>query len=188
MIADEILYQQVLETGSEAAMSELVARYYGALRRFLWRQTGSREVAEDLVQETFTRLIRYQGETPTYFKAWLYRIASNLAQDFYRSAYQRRHMDKGLDNPEIKAQQETLADSEALPEEILLSNEIREGITGALQQLSPAHREVVLLRFYHSMRLEEIAEVTGVSAGTVKSRLFYALKQLKVMIEGREVA
>jgi RNA polymerase sigma-70 factor (ECF subfamily) len=172
---DETLYQQVLK-GSESALVELVNRYHSPLYKFLCRHTGDNSLAADLVQETFTRLLTYRGEPPTRFKSWAYTIASNLARDHFKSARYRYERVTDFND-----------DAEALPDDFSFAPDDRAEVIGALAKLSPEHREVLILRFYHDLKLEEIAEVTGAPLGTIKSRLFHALKGLKGFLALTEV-
>ena len=183
MIPDEALYRRVM-AGDQSALSELVARYQGPLRQFLYRQTGDRMRADDLVQEAFTRLLTHRGAPPDRFRAWVYTIAANLARDDFRSAYHRRERADPFDSGGLA---ETIEGMPAHPlDDALERDEDRQQVLHALQQLSSDHRTVVILRFYHELPLEEIAAITDVPLGTVKSRLFYALKGLKFHLE-REV-
>jgi RNA polymerase sigma-70 factor (ECF subfamily) len=173
---DETLYAQVLK-GSRAALNELVQRYHSPLYKFLYRQTGDSALADDLTQETFTRLLTYRGSAPTRFKAWAYTIASNLARDYFKSARYRyeRLTDFADEVHEISDDFRFPADE-------------RGEVVAALAKLAPDHREVLILRFYHDLKLEEIAEVTDAPLGTVKSRLFHALKGIKAFLAVREIA
>lgn len=172
---DETLYMQVLK-GDEAALGELVRRYHSPLYKFLCRQTGDNALADDLAQETFTRMITYRGTPPSKFRAWAYTIASNLARDYFRSA--RYRYERVTD----------FEDSDEMSDDFSFPADERGEVINALAKLSPDHREVLILRFYHDLRLEEIAEVTGVPLGTVKSRLFHALKGVKGFLAVMEVA
>jgi RNA polymerase sigma-70 factor (ECF subfamily) len=175
VLDDETLYGQVL-AGDENALGELVRRYHSPLYKFLCRFTGDALLADDLTQETFTRLITYRGETPKRFKPWAYTIASNLARDHFRSAHYRyEHLTDFND------------DAEGLSDDFNFAPDERSEVVGALAKLSPEHREVLILRFYHDLKLEEIAEVTSMPLGTVKSRLFHALKGLKGFLAFTEV-
>jgi RNA polymerase sigma-70 factor (ECF subfamily) len=109
--------------------------------------------------------LTYRGQPPTRFKSWAYTIAINLARDTFKSA--RYRYEQASDFEDIEADEATFTFDE------------RREVIEALAKLTPDHREVVVLRFYHDLKLEEIAEVTGAPLGTVKSRLFHALKQLK---------
>lgn len=178
MISDEVLYARLL-AGDEGALEALVHRYHAALFGFLYRQTGDRFVAEDLLQEAFTRLVTYQGEAPRRFRAWAFTIAANLGRDHFRSAYQRHEAPDTLDT-----WGESLRDGGPGADELLLRDADRREVADALQRLNPVQREVLVLKFFHEMRIEEIAEVTCAPLGTVKSRLFHGLKHMKSMLEG----
>lgn len=169
---DELLYRRLLRGDSEACAA-LINRYNAPLFRFLYRQIGDTATAEDLLQETFTRLITHQGKPPDHFKAWLYTIARNLAHDHFRSIHVQRE-----ESPSLMFD---LVDPVAL-DELAIDNAAREEVTTCLQRLSPEHREVLILRFYDDLKVEEIAEITGTAAGTVKSRLFHALRYLKSLL------
>ena len=183
MVPDETLYQRVM-AGDQGSLAELVGRYHGSLRQFLYRQTGDHMRADDLVQETFARLMTHQGAPPDRFRAWVFTIAANLARDDFRSAYHRRERADPFDADDPETGHEALA---LRPLDDALDHQAeRQEVLDALQQLSPTQRAVVILRFYHELPLDEIAAITGAPLGTVKSRLFYALKQLKFQLE-REV-
>jgi len=197
-VHDEVLYRRVLD-GDTDAFEALVSRYHDPLFRFLYRQTGDYAAAEDLLQETFTRLITYHGRLPDHFRAWAYTVASNLARDYFRSAHYRhetKFAEYATKYPAQYAESDnqtadhatdrfyTSAESVPPPamDDLLILNGQRESVMHALARLTPDHRETVILRFYHDLKLDEIAIVSGVPIGTVKSRLFHALKQLKVLL------
>ena len=180
MISDEALYARLL-AGDEPALESLLHRYHAPLLRFLYRHTGDPHRAEDLVQETFARVVTYQGEPPRRFRAWAFTIAANLARDHLRSAYQRREQPDPLQLGDEASP--LLTDAGPGADELALRSSDRREVVAALQALSASHREVVVLRFYHDMSLEEIAAVTGAPLGTVKSRLFHALKHLKATLD-----
>ncbi len=185
MLTDEILFRQVLN-GRTGALSELVARYYGPLRRFLYRLVGNNmQEAEDLVQETFIHLLRYSGPPPAGFRTWVYTVARNLAYDRYRSARYRREQAGllgDLDEEGENWRMLEVAQMDATPEQTVLANASQDEIAAALERLPVAQREVVVLRFYEQCKLEEIAEITGAPLGTCKSRLFLGLKSLKAYL------
>jgi RNA polymerase sigma factor (sigma-70 family) len=180
VITDEALYLRLM-AGDEGALEALVHRYHANLFAFLYRQTSDRHLAEDLMQEAWTRLVIYQGEPPRAFRAWAFTIVANLVRDHYRSAYQRRVQS----DPFESWGESNLVDEGPGADELLLRDDDRREVVEALQQLNPAQREVLVLRFYHSMKLDEIAEVTDAPLGSVKSRLFHGLRQMKAHL-GRE--
>jgi RNA polymerase sigma-70 factor (ECF subfamily) len=177
---DEALYARVRE-GDRGALAELVTRYHAPLLAFLYRMTNEEQTAEDLVQETFVKLMTHGGTAPRTFKSWVYTVARNLAYDAFRSASYKRetHVD-----PEWG---EWLPASHPGVEKTAQRHADRERVGAALQELRPHHREVLVLRYYHDLSLKEIAEVVGAPLGTVKSRLHHALKQAKFQLEYREV-
>lgn len=185
--SDESLYAQVL-AGSRSALAELVNRYHGPLLKFLYRLTGQAQTAEDLAQETFIRLLTYQGSAPDRFRPWVFTIARNLARDHFRSAPVRREVASqpdfdpadchpGHDGLAVLQDVETLASQ---------ASERRQ-VTALLQHLPANQREVIVLRFYHELPLEEIAEITGAPPGTVKSRLFHGLRRARRILQAEEV-
>lgn len=186
MITDEELYRRLL-AGDEGALEALVHRYHAGLLAFLCRQTGDRHLAEDLLQDTWTRMVTYSGEAPRRFKAWAFTIAANLIRDHYRSAYKRRESPDAFAVWGESERSALLTDQGPTADELLLRDDSRREVVEALQTLNPVQREVLVLKFYHDMRLEEIAEVTDSPIGTVKSRLFHGLKHLKAYL-GREGA
>ncbi len=175
LLDDEALYQQVIK-GSEVALVELVNRYHSPLHKFLYRYTGDPILADDLAQETFMRLLKYRGGPPARFKSWAFTIASNLANDHFKSARYRYERVTDFDD-EVEAHVDNFS----------FAPDDRAEIIAALAKLSPEHREALILRFYHDLKLEEIAEVTQTPLGTVKSRLFHALKTLKGFLALTEV-
>ncbi len=179
MVSDEELYKRTVG-GDEGALEALVHRYHSPLLGFLYRQTGDRHLAEDLIQETFARLLTYQGEAPRRFKSWAFAVASNICHDHYRRASSRRELPDALES----WGEERVAGSAPPADELLLRDADRQEVVAALQALSPSHREVLVLRFYHEMSMDEIAEVTGAPLGTVKSRNYHALRQMKLYLEG----
>jgi RNA polymerase sigma-70 factor (ECF subfamily) len=171
---DRSVYQR-MHAGDTDALRVLVNRYHRPLFDFLFRLTDDRPLADDLAQQTFIRLLNYQGEVPAHLRGWLYTIARNLAYDHFRSA--RVQHEQTLDFDEIA--DELFAEVVVSPEQIAILGDQRQLVAAILQQLPSEQREVVLLRFYHDLSLQEIADIVNKPIGTVKSRLFHALKKLK---------
>lgn len=171
---DTSLYKR-LKTGDETALESLIERYHRPLFAFLYRLTDDHALADDLAQEVFIRLVKYQGAAPANFRAWIFTVARNLAHDHFRSAhYQHEQPAEFADNDYPTEQDIALS-----PEHHALYTDGRREIAAALQTLPPDQREVVILRFYHDMSLGEIAGIADAPLGTIKSRLFHALKKLK---------
>ncbi len=177
------------------ALVALAERYQGPLYGYLFRMTGDSYLAEDLTQETIVRAITgirrlRQGSS---LKAWLYRIASNLAKDHFKRASSVREspsdqvvaaLDGCSGSPGAALAQ---GQRGTLPEEALEEKMEAARVRAALAALPDRHRDVLLLRYYEEMTIEEIAEITGAPAGTVKSRLHYAIRKLEGMLVEEEV-
>ena len=137
---------------------------------------GDATEAQDLVQETFLQALksehRYRGDSAAY--TWLYGILRNLCYRHFRKQ-KRLVFEEDLVLREI-SQPDGVDRSDR---DFCVSK-----LTEALQRLSPEHREVVVLRYYENLKIEEIAAQTGVSKGTVKSRLHYAVRCLAQYIPG----
>lgn len=182
MIADEQLATQ-LQEGDESALEAIVRRYHGPIHAYIVRMGSDYHGANDIVQEIFLKVCRsisqYKHNLP--FRPWIYTIASNTYKDHLKKAYVK-HDVTGLEN-----YQETAAAPET-PEDTLLINWERNMVAAALGQLGQIHREVLVLRYYQELKLEEIAAVLQIPLGTVKSRLSTALHQLKKILVEEEVA
>lgn len=180
--SDEQMYARV-RAGDRTALAGLVERYHGPLLKFLTRMTGQPQMAEDLVQETFIRLLRYCGSSPQCFRPWIYQIARNLARDTFRSAAVRRETDY---LPDEDQESEWMADP-LETENLALQTSDRQQVNALLQNLPARQREVIVLRFYQELSLEEISTITGAPLGTVKSRLFHGLRRARMILEQEEV-
>lgn len=171
---DEQLIAKALQ-GNKQAWLNLLKRYEKQIYNYGIRMTGKNEDALDLMQEVFISVFRnlasYRGEGS--FKGWLFRIAHFRCIEFYR----RKKPTQGLDDtPEIESEEISVADS------IHTSQENKQLIR-AMQQLPLAQKAVVELKFFGQFTFDEIAEQTGISANTAKSRLYGALEKLKTLME-----
>lgn len=179
MICDEELCRQI-QAGDEAAMEALVHRYHRPVFAYLYRLLGHRSAAEDLTQETFTRLISRIGHYrfPQPFKPWLYTIAHNLYKDYCKQSANRS----------TRPTAEPISPNVAEPYDISERIADRAEVIDAVRTLDPALQEVLLLRYYHDLKVDEIAAVVGAPSGTVKFRLFNSLQKLRRLLlgEGRQ--
>lgn len=181
MAADEELFRE-WQLGSSGALEALVQRHHAALLVHLTRLTGSSQLAEDLAQETFLRLVR-DGQSYRYprpFLPWFYTIARHLARNALQSAYARR-VEHGFEATEPVA-------GAPDPAEWLERWERREGLRAALAELTFEQRETLSLRFGQELSVQETAAILGVPEGTVKSRTFTALRRLRDALRQREDA
>ena len=164
-------------------LDRLIEMYQHRLMRYLTFLTGRREVAEDLFQETWMRVLlrgaQYNGKAR--FDTWLFTIARNLVIDLSR----KRTM-ASLDQLQDPAGDERpfeIAIDGPSPFEQFCSREDAAEVSAVLMELHATYREVLVLRFHEEMALEEIAAVTRSPLSTVKSRLYRGLAALKPQIQ-----
>ncbi|HLU66723.1 MAG TPA: RNA polymerase sigma factor [Kofleriaceae bacterium] len=185
--ADEVL-MVAYQKGDVRAFEVLLTRHRKPVYNFILRFVGSRETAEDLMQETFLRVIKgaeaYQRQAK--FTTWLYTIARNLCVDQSRRAKHRKA--QSLDAPmSSSADSGTLLD--VLPaadmgsDRKVVSRQLHVRMHEALARLSDEQREVFLMREFLDMPFKEIADVVGVPENTVKSRMRYALEKLRLELD-----
>ncbi len=182
---DSALVLRYLE-GEERAFDELSDRYQGRLIHFVNRTIGDRDRAEDLVQETFVRVFRHlhRFDPTKKFSTWIYTIAGNLAKNELRN---RSRSPLILFQTITKHQEEDdrpleWEDVSFLPDRMYQQRRLREQVEEAVRQLPEHHREVFELREMEGKSYEEIAELTGMKLGTVKSRLNRARNQFARII------
>ena len=168
---------QQCQTGEMGAFQELVSRYHQKIYVVILGLVRNREDALEVAQETFFRAYRkikgFQGGSSFY--TWLYRIAVNIAIDS-----QRRQKRNPLDFREtmdglFEQQNEVAKD----PFSDVHDRELREKLVSAINDLTPEHRAVIILRTIEGLSYKDIGEILGCSEGTVMSRLHYARKKLQ---------
>jgi RNA polymerase sigma-70 factor, ECF subfamily len=167
---------EMVQRGDRAAFDVLVLKYQHKVLKLVTRYVRDPVEAEDIAQEAFIKAYRalpsFRGDSAFY--TWLYRIAANTAKNVLVSS-RRRLVDYDLDlqDPDDYAAQVLLKDSDT-PEGMLLTDEIRQTVTEAMQQLPDDLREAITLRELEGLSYEEIAEVMECPVGTVRSRIFRA--------------
>ncbi len=160
-------------------MDHLIETYQHRLMRYLMFLTGRREVAEDLFQEVWIRVLRngsqYNGKAR--FDTWIFTIARNLVIDLSRKRTMTS-LDEMCEG-DADARPFEIAEESPGPLEQFEGRENASEVAAVLQKLEPAYREVLTLRFHEEMSLDEIAAVTRAPLSTVKSRLYRGLAALK---------
>ncbi len=173
--SDEALVGLIAD-GDKRAMQVLYGRHNVRVYRFIVRLTGNTTLAEDLVSEVFLDVWRQADgfEAKCQVSTWLLAIARYKAL----SALRRRSEDQ-LDDVTAA----TIADPSDDPETIVYNKDRSTIVHKCLSQLSPAHREVIDLVYYHEKSVDEVAQIVGVPAATVKTRMFYARNKMADLLK-----
>ncbi len=174
---DEEQFVAAIRKGDPRNLEELLDSLGSRLLRSAYLMCGSENDAQDLAQETFLQAFRsvhrFKGQSSFY--TWLHGILLNLTRHYHR------HRERVVVDDEIaQGQAAPVDESPAACDLDYMTAVVREG----LSRLSRPHREVLVLRFYEEMKIDEIARHLGISKGTVKSRLHYALNEMQKLIPG----
>jgi RNA polymerase sigma-70 factor (ECF subfamily) len=177
--SDEMLLEGI-SAGDRNAMHILYSRHNVRVYRFILRMVRDTTTAEDLVSQVFLDVWRTAGqfEGRAQVSTWLLSIARFKALTALR---QRRHEDIDLD--EVLE----IADEADTPEASLDRSNTSAILRACVAKLSPAHREIINLVYYHEKSVEEAGEIIGIPQSTVKTRMFYARKQLADLLKGAGV-
>ena len=175
-----------MRAGQASAGEELVRRYYSSLIRYLQRLTGSPSMAEELHQQTWLSVLQHldkfdaseQGGASSGFKAWLFRIATNKANDHWRSASREKSAKAGL---------RLVTEEEMAPADHRMEASEQElKLQAAIRQLPENQRQIVLLRYYSQLKFVEIAAVVGCPLNTALGRMHKAILRLKELMADRD--
>lgn len=183
MTASDLELIEDFKKGDEGVFEELVRRYQKKVYNSTYRMMGNHEDAWDLAQESFLRvyrnLSRFQGKAS--FSTWLFTITTNICRDELRKR-QRRVKTQSLSEP-IQTKdgelERELVDVSMIPEEISLNRELQDEIQEVIEKLPTEQKEAIILREFDGFNYDEIAEITGVAIGTVKSRISRARRNLR---------
>jgi|HigsolmetaAR205D_1030408.scaffolds.fasta_scaffold00373_2 RNA polymerase sigma-70 factor (ECF subfamily) len=179
-VTDDAALMLRYRNGDVSAFEMLYARYKGPLYRYLQRTCKSVDVANDLFQEVWGKVIasRERYEVRAQFATFLYRIAHNCAVDYFRKAA-HVHERQALDVVELA---EELHAAEPQPDAVASHTQIKAAFERALDALPPEQRDVFVLYEEAGLSLEQIGKVTGVGMETAKSRLRYAVTKLRAAL------
>ena len=169
--------------GDVDSFNQLILRWERPIYALAYRVIGREEDARDVAQETFLRAFRalpgFKGQAK--FSSWLYRIALNLCRDWIRK--QRRapvvQMPEGVDPAEFAAETEP---AESI-EDLVARRELSEIVEEAMTILPEEQRTAIILKEYHGLTFQEIADLQGVPLSTVKTRLYQGLSVLRRHLE-----
>jgi RNA polymerase sigma-70 factor (ECF subfamily) len=164
-----------VQAGDKEAFNELLKSVQQPLFRYIYRLTGERALAEDVLQEVFIIIYRKIKwlENPKLFSAWAYRIAS---RETFRQLKTEKHWMEQIRDEEM------LNQAQAVETEEIYEHELIAKIPDLLAEISPASRAVIVLHYLEEMPLSQTAEILDIAVGTAKSRLAYGLESLRKII------
>lgn len=174
------------QNGDKSAFGELVNRYYEMVYAISYGVLENREQSRDVTQEVFLKVYNtiraFKGDSK--FKTWLYRVVMNAAIDQTRKKKPVYSLDEVREGEE-DGKPIDIPDEKAKPRDEIYQQELKILFSKALEELSPEHRAVLVLREWQDMSYEEISETLGIQLGTVMSRLHYAKKKLAEIMEAK---
>jgi RNA polymerase sigma-70 factor (ECF subfamily) len=185
---DDLRLVEGLREGSERSYEDLIGRFQQPVYTLALRLLNDQSEASDVVQEVFLKVFRnigsFRGQST--LKTWIYRITVNEAHNARRWFFRHRRREVELDtNPEeARNWKEIIPDRSRSPFEVAFEREQHVMIEAALEKINPIFREAVVLRDITDLAYEEIAEVLGVSLGTVKSRILRGREALRDELAG----
>ncbi len=179
-LAQDAAHLAAVSRGDTRALEALFLKYQSSVFQTALGVTRDPHIAEEVMQDTFFRLYRYadrlDGSLP--LAPWLYRVSINLC-------YNRLKSLRAWTNSFHELAERLFSPSSTSPEHSAERNELQELVQSALRELDTKHRVVLVLYYLHDYSVQEIADITGVPDGTVKSRLFHARKLLRRRLEQR---
>ena len=189
---EEKLQAQIItacQRGDPHAYEQLIRCYQTQVYSLAMRMLSNPEDAADVTQETFIRVFRtidkFRGDAS--FSTWIYRVTSNLCLDWLR---RRKRQALSSDTP-VSWEHETvpreMADNSPNPEDLVTTAELRQEIQSALSQLESYHRLAVILRDVQGLSYEEVAGILNLPLGTVKSRINRGRRQLRKILQGKNI-
>ncbi len=167
---DEQLMEAFSREGQQEAFGLLYRRYFSALSKYIAWLSGDMEKGKDIAQNIFVKIYQHPAsfDSSRNFRVWLFSIAKNQwKNDLRNEAVRRRHLALlPIDTQGVVPDQNATAEQRRL-------------LLAALNSLPERHKEVFVLKYTNNLTIKEISEICSCREGTVKSRLFYALKKLK---------
>lgn len=179
---DDMELVQEITSGSQAAMELLVSKYYKGIFSYIYRSTGEYHTSYDLTQEVFIKMLKFIGKFDKRignFKNWIYKIAVNTVKDYFKgSGYRSFKETAKIDETRVNEGDNIV--------EFLVHMSLRNEIKMALLELPGYQRDTIILKFYHDMKIKDIAFVMDTNESTVKSRLRQGIDKLKSILEEGE--
>jgi RNA polymerase sigma factor (sigma-70 family) len=182
-LTDEELIKEFQDNNTIEAYETLVSRFKDPLTNYVYRFLGDRDICTDIVQDTMIKFYLHKDSYKSFakFSTWIYTIAGNLARNELKRRKRRVIFSLNNDDEEKKVQ---IEDTSFVSPERSTDSQIKgEIIQKALLKVKPVYREVVILRDIEALSYEEIAEITELSIGTVKSRINRGRKHLQELLK-----
>lgn len=175
-MANDKAIMLAIKDGEIDQLAVLFEKYHVALLHYFIRMGNSQAISEDLVQETFLRMLKYKAsyQGDNQFSSWLYRVARNAAIYFHRKPAQKNHHESYEETEH--------SSSENLSDEMTRSEQ-HDHFKQALAKIEPAQRELIVLSRFQQLKYEEIAELLECNLNTIKTRIRAALGNLKQQYE-----
>lgn len=163
--------------GNQSALNTLLCNNADILKGYIVKMTGDIHLSQDIIQDTMIKAVLNidKFEPKAKFSTWLIKIATNAYRDFLRK------------NKKFELIEDTLEDRNQRVEEIVISKDQYNEILNVVLKLSPEKRAVFILKHYHELKYEEIAEIMNCPIGTVRSRLHHAVKYIVNELERKEM-
>lgn len=159
----------LVSNGNLDRMSILFERYHIKIFNFLLKMTRDRDISQDITQEVFYKAIKYRSSYKRgKFSSWIYTIARNIFADHYQS---QKNKEDRFENIEYKIEQKE--------QDTIEIKETNEELYKALNKLNKSDKELVIMNRYQGIKYQEIAEITGSTAGAVKTKIHRAIHKLK---------
>jgi len=177
-----------LRAGNSEAYEALICRFQQPVYNLVFRLSGSRDDASDIVQEVFLKVFRNVGHfrNQSSLRTWIYRIAVNEAWNHRRWCWRHQRQEVGMNEEEGgRPREDVLRDPGRSPYQLAADHETHSLLENALTALNPKFRMAVVLRDVEELSYEEIAAVLDVSLGTVKSRILRGREALRKNLAGR---
>ena len=187
VLSDQVLLNNYL-SGDRGAISQLIDRHSNRVRDYIRMMVKDRDVADDILQDTFIKVVRVIDEgryaDTGKFLSWVLRIAHNQVIDYFRSQKSAKSVNESEAGYNVLG---TLRFADASVEDRLVSEQIAADVRRLVDHLPDEQREVVMLRYYSGLSFQEIADQTNVSINTALGRMRYALINLRKMIKENDI-
>ena len=187
VLSDQVLLNSYL-AGDRGAISQLIDRHSNRVRDYIRMMVKDRDVADDILQETFIKAVRVIDDgryaDSGKFLSWILRIAHNQVIDYFRSQKSAKTVNESESGYNVLG---TLRFADASVEDRMISEQIAADVRRLVDHLPEEQREVVMLRYYSGLSFQEIAEQTQVSINTALGRMRYALINLRKMIKENDI-